>query len=225
MLCATSTAAEGGGGLREKRETLFHPHPILNLRSFLIFSISPRCIINSTTGLIDCAFDLGTFPPQFFGLWSAAHPKADAVNVTGCTVVFDGSSLTSPDCFQGASPPDARFTLSSFEPQTAIQDIHVEIHFIDGGLDPPLPVTLRYTHCQAAYNDYYPTDPVGFTPINQELVNDFRLLGLLPRLGEFGESGSLWTHGRETPALKALLERVIGRLEAKANATNAAKEG
>ncbi len=182
-----------------------------------------RCIINATTGLIDCDFDLSLLFPQFFGLWSAAHPKADAVNVTGCSVVFDGASLTSPDCFQGGDPPHARFRLSSAEPETAIRDIHVEIHFIDNGLSPPLPVTLRYTHCQAAYNDYYPTDIVGFTPINQELVNDYRILGLIPRLGEFGRSGSLWEHGRETPALKALLRAAIQRLEAKANATNAAK--
>ena len=188
-------------------------------------SPSSRCIINSTTGLIDCHFDLSTFPSQFFGLWSAAHPKADAVNVTGCSVFFDGATQFSPDCFQGGSPPHAAFTLSTPTPERAIRDIHVDIHFIDGGLSPPLPVTLRYTHCQAAYNDYYPTDPVGFTPTNQELVNDYRLLGLLPRLGEFGESGSLWVHGRETPALKAFLGAAVARLEAKANATNAAKAG
>jgi len=145
--------------------------------------------------------------------------------VTGCTLFFDYATFFSPDCFQGDSPPGAAFTLSSAAPETAIRDIHVDIHFVDGGLSPPLPVTLRYTHCQAAYNDYYPTDVFGFTPINQELVNDYRLLGLLPRLGQFGRSGSLWTHGRETPALKALLTRAITRLEAKANATNAAKEG
>jgi hypothetical protein len=46
-------------------------------------ALQSKCIINSTTGHVDCAFDLGKFPPQFFGLWSAAHPKAN-VTVTGC---------------------------------------------------------------------------------------------------------------------------------------------
>ena len=145
--------------------------------------------------------------------------------MTGCSVFFDGSTQFSPDCFQGASPPKATFTLSSATPETAIRDIHVDIHFTDAGLTPPKDVTLRYTHCQAAYNDYYPTDWVGFTPKNQELVNDYRILGLIPRLGEFGNSGSLWEHGRETPALKSLVVAAVKRLEAKANATNVLKAG
>jgi hypothetical protein len=104
-----------------------------------------------------------------------------------------------------------------------VRDIHADIHFVDTGLTPPLPVTLRYTHCQAAYNDWYPTDWLGFTPTNQELVNDYRILGLLPRLGEFGEAGTIWEHGRDTPALQALFEHAKAALQAKRNATLAAK--
>lgn len=133
------------------------------------------------------------------------------------------SSVDSPDCFQGANPPDAKFVLRSPRPAVAIQGIWFEIHFLDEGLSPPLPVTLRYTHCQSAYNDWYPFDPFGFTPLNQELVNDWRILGTLPRLGQFGLSGTLYEHGRDTPALLALLTHFKNGLMAKRNETLALK--
>jgi hypothetical protein len=151
------------------------------------------------------------------------RPPRPSLHSKNNSVTFDGSTFTSPDCFQGSHPPHARFSLSSAWPETAVRDIHADIHFIDNGLTPPQPVTLRYTHCQAAYNDYYPTDWFGFTPKNQELVNDYRILGLLPRLGEFGASGTIHQQGRDTPALAALFTHLTASLQDKRNASLVAK--
>lgn len=152
----------------------------------LPLAVQAKCIINGD-GKPDCSF-LWDELPKTTGLQVIATPPP-GVQLTGCTLYFDGTTATSPSCWGGANKDDTQILqMVSAWPEGSIRAINITVNAVDvaGG---NTPFTVLYTHCQFAYNFYY--NPLGFNPVNQVLATDPRVTNWMPDVGEFGDSGPL----------------------------------
>ena len=145
-----------------------------------------KCLINAD-GYPDCAH-LFDAHPKLTGMKTIATPPA-GVTLTSCSLYMDGTTITSPTCWNGADIKDVTVVQQkSAWPEGAIRAINLTVNAVDVN-NGALPFQVFYTHCQFAYG--FTDNPFGFNPINQALVTDPRVTNWIPDKGEFGQSGAL----------------------------------